>query len=170
MVRITSYVLLAVTMWKRKLYLKQVKRKERNESDLKSLNFKEPTFSLFNMLTGMDTKDQVNTKLTDYFAVNGVILTETAMKGKIIRLNDSHLSAGLDYLYQKASRELERNVSRKFIKKIAVLHNGVYFYKNCFLETSELCVVGYLSNFINIESFTGVNYKLPVFDYYSSLS
>ena len=53
---------------------------------------------------GMDTKDQVNTKLTDYFAVNGVILTETAMKGKIIRLNDSHLSAGLDYLYHKATR------------------------------------------------------------------
>ena len=106
-VRITSYVLLAVTMWKRKLYLKQVERKERNESDLKLLNFKEPTFSLFNVLTGMDTKDQVNTKLTDYFTVNGVILMETAVKGKIIWLNDSHLSAGLDYLYQKASRELE---------------------------------------------------------------
>ena len=92
------------------------------------------------------------------------------MKGKIIRLNDSHLSAGLDYLYQKASRELEQNVSRKFIKKIAVLHKGIYFCKNRLLETSELRVVGHLSNFINIESFTGVNYKLPVFDYYSPLS
>ena len=86
-VRITSYVLLAVTIWKRKFYLKQVERKQRNESDLKSLNFKEPTFSLFNVLTA---ENQVNTKLTDYFAVNGVVLTETAMKGKIIRLNDSH--------------------------------------------------------------------------------
>ena len=105
-VRITSYVLLAVTMWKRKLYLKQVERKERNESDLESLNFKELTFSLFNVLTGMDTKDQVNTILTDYFAVNGVVLTETAMKGKIIRLNNSHSFAGLDCFYQKASGEL----------------------------------------------------------------
>ena len=92
------------------------------------------------------------------------------MKGKIIRLNDSHLSAGLDYLYQKALRELEKNNSRKFIEKIAVPHKGVYFCKNCLLETSELRVVGHLSNFINIESFTGVNYKLLVFDYYSPLS
>ena len=79
------------------------------------------------MLTGMNAENQVNTKLTDYFALNGVVLTETAMKGKIIRLNDSHLSAGLDYLYQKASRELEQNYSRKFIEKVAVLHEGVYF-------------------------------------------
>ena len=51
-----------------------------------------------------------------------------------------------------------------------MLHKGVYFCKNCLLETSELHVVGHLSNFINIKSFTGVNYKLPVFDYYSPLS
>ena len=31
-------------------------------------------------------------------------------------------------------------------------------------------MVGHLSNFINIGSFTGVNYKLPLFDYYSPLS
>ena len=169
-VRITSYVFLAVTMWKRKLYLKQVERKERTESDLESLNLKEPTFSLFNVLTGMDTNDQVNKKLTDYFTVTGVVLMETAMKGKIIRLNNSHLSAGLDYLYQKASRELEINYGRKYIKKISVLHQGVYFCKNRLLESSELRVVGDLSNFMNIESFTGVNYKVPVFDYYSPLS
>ena len=96
--------------------------------------------------------------LTDYFAVNGVVLIETAMKGKIIRLNNSHLSAGLDYLYQKASRELEQNYSRKYIDKIAVKHRGVYFCKNCLLESSELRVVGHLSNFMNIESFTSINY------------
>ena len=74
------------------------------------------------------------------------------------------------YLYRKASGELELNDSRKFIEKVAVLHESVYFCKNCLLETSELCVVGHLSNFIDIESFTGVNYKLPVFNYYSPLS
>ena len=51
-----------------------------------------------------------------------------------------------------------------------MLHKGVYLCKNCLLETSELRVVGHLSNFMNIKSFTGVNYKLPVFDYYSPLS
>ena len=53
-----------------------------------------------NVLMEMNTENQVNTKLTDYFAVYGVVLTDTGMKGKMIRLNDSHLSAGLDYLYQ----------------------------------------------------------------------
>ena len=63
-VRITSYVLLAVTMWKRKLYLKQIGRQVRDSADLKKLEFKEPTFSLFNVSTGIDTENQVNKKLT----------------------------------------------------------------------------------------------------------
>ena len=92
------------------------------------------------------------------------------MMGKIFRLNDIHLSAGLDYLCQKALGELEQNYSRKYINKIAVKHKGTYFCKNHLFESSELCVVGHLSNFMNIESFTGVNYQVPVFDYYSPLS
>ena len=55
-VRITSYVLLAVTMWKRKLYLKQIGRQVRDAADLKKLEFREPTFLLFNVLTVMDTQ------------------------------------------------------------------------------------------------------------------
>ena len=67
------------------------------------------------MLREIETKNQVNQrKITDYFAVNRVTLTETCLKGTIIRLNEAHLSAGLDYLFQKASRELERNISRKY--------------------------------------------------------
>ena len=112
----------------------------RASADLEKLEFKEPAFLLFNVSTGMDTDNQVNKKLTDYFTVNGVVLKETAMKEKIIRLNDSHLSAGLDCLYQKTSRELEQNYSRKYIDKIAVKHRGVYFCKNRFLESSELHV------------------------------
>ena len=46
-VRITSYVLLAVTRWKKKLYLKQIGRQERDSADLEKLEFKEPTFLLF---------------------------------------------------------------------------------------------------------------------------
>ena len=130
------------------MYLKQIERQERDSADLEKLEFKEPTFLLFNVLTGINTDNQVNKKLTDYFAVNGVVLTESAMKGKIIRLNFSHLSAGLDYLYQKASRELEQNNSRKFIKKIAVLHKGVYFFKKRLLKTSELRVVEHLLNLL----------------------
>jgi len=45
-VRITSYILLAVTRWKKKLYLKQIERQERDSADLEKLEFKEPTFSL----------------------------------------------------------------------------------------------------------------------------
>ena len=56
-VRITSYVLLAVTIWKKKLYLKQIGRQVRDAADLKKLEFREPTFLLFNVLTGIDTEN-----------------------------------------------------------------------------------------------------------------
>ena len=55
-VRITSYVLLAVTRWKKKLYLKQIERQERDSADLEKLEFKEPTFLLFNVSTGINTE------------------------------------------------------------------------------------------------------------------
>lgn len=56
MVRITSYVILAVTRSKKKLYLKQIGRQERDSAYLEKLEFKEPTFLLFNVLTGIDTE------------------------------------------------------------------------------------------------------------------
>ena len=86
MVRITSYVLLAVAVWKRKLYLKEVERQERDKSDLKSFEFKELTFSKFKVLMEMEHKNQVNQrKLTDYFTVNRVTQMETNLKGTIVR-------------------------------------------------------------------------------------
>ena len=71
---------------------------------------------------------------------------------------------------RRPQENLNKIIVKKFIEKVAVLHKGVYFCKNCLLESSELHVVGYLSNFINVKSFTCVNYKVPVFDYYSPLS
>ena len=56
------------------------------------------------------------------------------------------------------------------LEKIAIQHDGIYFRKNRLLEGSELRIVGHLSQMMNIESFTGVNYKVPIIDYHSPLA
>ena len=46
-VRIYGFVMLALAKWKKRLYLKQIERQERSIEDLKTLDFKQPIFSLF---------------------------------------------------------------------------------------------------------------------------
>ena len=56
-VRITALVMLACAKFKKKLYLKQIERKERNTEDLKLLDFKQPKFSLFHILAQIDQQE-----------------------------------------------------------------------------------------------------------------
>ena len=107
-VRITALVILACAKFKRKLYLKKIERKEKNIEDLKTLDFKEPKFSLFQVLAQIDqegTGKQSN--IVDYFSINGFPITDTKCKGRVVKLDDDHLSASLDYLFRKTSEELD---------------------------------------------------------------
>ena len=97
-------------------------------------------------------------------------MTENSNKPKQLILNDKHLSAALEYLFKKASREVKYFNDKKLIEKIAVEHEGILYCKSRLLESAELRAVGHLVESINIESFTGVNYRVPLIDKHSPLA
>ena len=176
-VRITALVLVAVSKFKRLTLIKQIERQERPTSALKLLDFPEAKFSVFNgqvlHLKEQTTPSYIGTTLRVYFSVQGVRVASSYVgdeRVKSIRLTEKQLSAALDYLFKKASIELTTFNKEKEIKKIALEQDGVWYCKTRLLECEELKAVGHISEFINIEQFTGVNFKVPVLDQHSPLA
>ena len=60
--------------------------------------------------------------------------------------------------------------TKQEIEKFAVEVDGILLSNSRLLESAELKVVGHLEDFINIENFTGVNFRVPVVDQHSPLA
>ena len=88
----------------------------------------------------------------------------------MIKITDDQLSAALEYLFEKASSEVLKFNEKKHIDKIAVKHDKILYYSTRLLEAAELKAVGHIADFINIESFTGINFKVPLVDAHSPLA
>ena len=97
-------------------------------------------------------------------------LKESSKVKKIVSLGDKETSRALEYLYKKATIEVKAFNDSKYIKKIAVEKEDILYCKSRLLESAELRVVGHLKDTINLESFTGVKFKVPVLDKHSPLS
>ena len=89
---------------------------------------------------------------------------------KLLRLTAENLSAALENLFKKATKEVLKFNNVKEIKKIATESNGILFCNTRMLESAELRAVGHLADSINIADFTGVNFKVPVIDQHSPLA
>ena len=112
-----------------------------------------------------DQKAKASNNLLNYFYGNSVCVQD-----KILKLDNVHLSAGLKYLSNCSSKELVIFKDKKFLENHTEEKVGIICYKTCLEETAKLRTDGHLSDFINIESFTGVNFKLPMLDEHSPLS
>ena len=89
---------------------------------------------------------------------------------KQIKLTEDQLSAALDYLFKKATNEVEEFNKKKTIEKIAIKEDGVLFYKSRLLEGAEIKAAGHIADSINIENLTGVKFRVPVIDQNSPLA
>ena len=177
LVRVTALVLVAISKFKKLLIKKQIERGEKSKLDMKALDFKPPIFTVFQCSSkpDLDEDDLVNAtqtkeKLTEYFSIQGIALTKTSQNHKIITLDEKQLSGALENLFKKATSEVKAFNDPKQIDKVAIEQNGILFSKSRLLESAELRAVGHLADTINLESFTGVNYKVPMLDKHSPLA
>ena len=85
-------------------------------------------------------------------------------------MSDEELSAGLEYLYKKATEELLEFFYKKELAKIGVMNDGIMFYKSRILEGQTIRSVGNLSDDLNLESFTGIAFNVPLIDRFSTLA
>ena len=92
-------------------------------------------------------------ELSEMFNISGVKCialaprTTSTKKGKpsrfrkktmIVRLTDEELSAGLEYLFKKATGEIIQFENRKDIEKLGVLKDGIYYCNSRILESQDL--------------------------------
>ena len=70
--------------------------------------------------------------MTSFFRVNGVKVGEDP--SKTISLTDKELSASLEYLYKKATKEVLEFNDKKAIEKTAELQDGVLYCRTRLLE------------------------------------
>ena len=176
-----GFVVFAARKWKSILVKNQISRNEKSAQDLKNLDFKPPIFSVFSSFSNQQevVADEVvqfgqnNVSLSIYFNINGVMLDKPVFGEQSCRticIDDKHLSAALEYLFSRATAEVKHFNDEKYIQKIAVEHNNILYSKTRLQESAELQIVGHLADYMNLESFTGVNYKVPVLDPKSPLS
>ena len=125
-------------------------------------------FSMFSISCVNPSPVKSEVKLHKYFSADHSI--NFKFQSKTVVIDDVHHSAALVYLFQKSSDELEKFNEKKFLEKIALKQNGIYFCKNRLVESSELNLMGHLSKTMTLESFTGVNFKVPVIDHHSPLA
>ena len=167
-VRITAMVILAARKFKKLLYLKRIRNKEMEKEKLKELDFEPPMFSIFSINCVAPHPVKTEVKLHRYFSADHSI--DDKFLKKALMIDDVHYSAALVYIFRKASEELEKFNDKRFLEKIAIKQNGIYFCKNRLVESSELNLMGHLSKTMTLESFTGVNHKVPVIDHHSLLA
>ena len=188
-VRITALVLLAAAKFKRLLLRKKIERGEQTKLALKVLDFPPAKFKVFNhQMSNVDIDDKEDSDskfdsgdLQEYFGVQGFSVMAHALSSsgkfsihkfqvKVMRLSSENLSAALENLFKKATREVFEFNDAKEIKKIATESGGILFSNTRILESAELKAVGHLADTINIGDFTGVNFKVPVIDQHSPLA
>ena len=184
-VRIISLVLVGCNKFKKKLILNKMKRGEvvSDKSELKDLNFPPVKFVAFPMVLGEKVEERIKKikqqdlhSLTGVFRVEGIALkaynkkTKVYDKKTVLRLSEEELSAALEYLYKKATGELIKFIDKKELDKIGVMKNGVMFCKTRILEGQTLRSVGNLANELNLQSFTGVGFNVPLIDRFSPLA
>ena len=174
-VRIISMVLLAVKKFKKKLLMSKIRAGKAKASDLDKVDSDVVKFTAFHYSIDdikEEKSDDAELKLTDAFAINGVECMVGQWKGKKmnVRLTDQDLSSGLDYLFKKATREILKFEDKKVIDKQAVMMDGILYSKNRILEGATLRAVGALSECIDLETFTGIKFQVPMIAKHSPLA
>ena len=104
------------------------------------------------------SEDQIKSedRNTKYFMLNC-----TRLRDMGIVLTEEDLSAALTYLYTKATKEIYEFVPRKVIEKEGIESDGILYAKCRILEGQELRVMGELDEMLDLETFTGIKFRVP---------
>ena len=163
-VRVVAYVHLAVRKFKQKMVTARIKcgKVVSDGSTPQSLVMPPPKFAVFNVFSQFDQSKVLS--LDKLFNANGVNSSNR------FHLSDSALSLSLEYIFKKAGNELIHFNDTKFIVKVGEIVDGIVYCKSRIEEDQTLRAVGGLEDLVDLQSFTGVNFKVPVIDRFSPIA
>ena len=174
-VRITSLVFLAVRKFKEGCIKSKIKLGEADISDLESLKHKTVKFSTFQVMSEVQIDKQeipLERSLTDLYRISGVQcnVTRNGIVEKVcLRLTAEDLSQGLEYIFKLTTQEVLKFEKKSEIEKIGTLKDEILYCTSRILESQELSTAGWLSDELDIETFTGVKFCVPVISRHSPI-
>ena len=80
------------------------------------------------------------------------------------------MMSGLEYLFRKATQEIFKFEDKKEVEKKCILIDGILYHKLRILEGATLRAVGGLSECIDLETFTGIKFQVPMISKSSPLA
>ena len=110
--------------------------------------------------------------LTDLYRISGVQcnVTRNGIVEKVcLRLTDEDLSQGLEYIFKLTTQEVLKFEKKSEVEKIGTLKDEILYCTSRILESQELSTAGWLSDELDIETFTGVKFCVPVISRHSPI-
>ena len=174
-VRIIALILLAVKKFKKGRLLALSQKGQNIKKDLSDLNFPPVKFKAFPLLfcarvDEVEVNEEEAGEKTNLIRIFGGSVKTKEKSGKEVLLTEEALSAALEYLYRKATAEILKFNDKKSVKKVGVMKDGILYCKTRLLESQSLRAVGELENIVDLQSFTGVNFNVPILDKHSPLA
>ena len=164
-VRIISIVLLAVRKFKRLLLVSKVRDGRTDVEEIKKFDVSKVRFTAFHLnIHEEDDVDGEHPSLAATFGTTAGILCKVGVSKKnvTVKLTDEDLSSGLEYLFKKATQEILHFEDKKEIEKNCAMIDDVLYCKSRILEGSTVKAVGALSECIDLETYTGIKFKVPM--------
>ena len=148
-IRTISCVLLAIKKFKLLLLRAKAKRGMEVDSQLEKIRNPPVKFRYFTAV-----QKTVNKDLKCFFNVDGFVTNPdnekdlVTIRRKYFALSETDLSAGLEYLYKVGTKEVLRHVEKKKVDEVAVLNDGVLYFKGRVLDEQSLRIMGDLEDIV----------------------
>ena len=170
LVRTIACILLAVKKWKLLILKKKAEGGINTNEEIEKITDPRVKFKYF--LVNEENVSQLRKSFNVLGFVtnpqeNGDLVSE---KKRYFSLADIDLSTALEYLYKIATQEVFRYVEKRKIEEISIMSDGILYYKSRVLDGAEIKAVGGLEEMMNIQEFTGYNFKVPILYRYSPLA
>ena len=164
-VRITGLVLLACKKFKQGMVTARSKRNIPVSDGSTMESFDDPPVK-FSVFSGFRDK---TTGLSATFGIKGVVVN-CSSGSRLVKLTDRSLSRSLEYIFRKTTAEVIQFNNVKLTDKIGTIIDGIMYCKTRLSDDQVLRAVGGLENIVDLESFTGVKFKVPVIDRFSPIA
>ena len=168
-VRINGYVCLFVLKCKMKMVCS---RRSRNlpVSDGSTSGSLQPPPPKFTVFSAQQSQNVTGFKLSHLYKTSYGVNISFHANTVHVRLTDAFLSLSLEYIYRKTTAEVTHFNDHKYISRIGELQEGILYCKSRIEEGQNLKIVGGMEDLIDLKSFTGVSFKVPVIDYHSPVA
>ena len=167
-VRILSYVFLAVRKFKEGGVKSAIRKGKADPKDLDKFKSKGVRFTTFQT----NSASNLDQPLSQKFRVHGVqcnVEKDGKVKTILVRLSDEDLSVGLEYLFKKTTQEVLKFEKQNEVEKISTLKDEILYCTSRILESQEITTAGWVSEALDLQTFTGVKFYVPVISRHSPI-